>query len=659
MHGASQAMKVGALVLAAAAGWLFWFFNTSKNQLGGADTIGVYAYFKSAGGLSAKSKVTTSGLDVGQIANIRLLNLDLVTEEKARCKAIEDGAAARAVEFKPCVDGYSGPWENGKVALQSCVCAAAAHWRFATDGVEKLPIELALMPGTARSVVVVGKDGSVKECRVEQDRVLHTAPGCRKGFYARVDARVKSSFPLHTDAKIEKSTAGLLGSNLLELSPGDPTLAVLGDGSELINVGWQSGMESLFAAMGGLEGDLKSIVGNVNGITQSVNNFLGPDQQGSPPPSFRALVQQVQGQLETLTADLGKTVRSVNGFIGDNRSNITEAIANITRVSEELKQIADGTGERGQSVNKMIDNVQEVTTQLRGVVTDLRALVGNAESEAAVAASQPGGPEQVAAARQQIGGIRETVDKLNQSLDSLSKVTERIAAGEGTVGRLLTDDKIANDLEDAIEGAGNIVSGINRLDTHVKVLAWYNFNTNTAHDGLAVQLQPRPDKYYLVELMNDPRRAPIYTWTTTETNDPLHGGSATTTTTINEFVASATDDFRMTAMFAKMWGPLTLRVGVIENSGGVGANLNFWEDRIRLRTDLFQFSWIDRWPRWRSYAEFEPIDHLFLIGGVDDVINAFDQHWRYNPTGWDYFAGAGISFTDDDLKSLLTVVPLP
>jgi phospholipid/cholesterol/gamma-HCH transport system substrate-binding protein len=307
----------------------------------------------------------------------------------------------------------------------------------------------------------------------------------------------------------------------------------------------------------------------------------------------------------------------------------------------------------------MLADVQEVTSQLRGVVTDLRSLIGAAESEAAVASTQPGAAEQAAAARQQIGGIRETVDKLNKSLESLAQVTERIAAGEGTVGRLLTDDKIANDLEDAIEGAGNIVSGINRLDTHVKVLAWYNFNTNTAHDGLSVQLQPRPDKYYLVELMDDPRRAPVYRWTTTETNDPLHGGSATTTTTINEFVASATDDFRLTAMFAKMWGPLTLRVGVIENSGGVGANLDFWENRIRLRSDLFQFSWIDRWPRWRTYAEFEPIEHLFVIGGVDDVINAFDRSWRYNPTGWDYFAGAGISFTDDDLKSLLTVVPMP
>ncbi|MBN2359067.1 MAG: MCE family protein [Deltaproteobacteria bacterium] len=652
-------MKVGALVLAAAAGWLFWFFNTSKNQLGGADTIGVYAYFKSAGGLSAKSKVTTSGLDVGQIANIRLLNLDLLPEEKARCRAVEDGAAARAAALKPCLDGYAAPWESGRVALQSCVCSAAAHWRFDTEGVDKLAVELPLLAGVARTVVAIGKDGAVTDCRIEQERPLHTAPGCRRGFYARVDLRVKSSFPLHQDAKVEKSTAGLLGSNLLELTPGDPELALLTDGCELVNVGWQSGMEALFSSVGGLEGDLKSIVGNVNGITTSVNDFLGPDEQGSPPPSFRALVKQLQEQLDLLTADLGKTVRSVNGFIGDNRSNITDAIANLTRFSEELKAIADGTGERGESFNKMIGNVQDVTEQLRGVVSDLRSLIGEAEGEAVLAASQPGGAEQMAEARRQMGGIRETVDKLNRSLEALAQVTNRIAAGEGTVGRLLTDDKIANDLEDAIEGAGNIVSGINRLDTHVKVLAWYNFNTNTAHDGLSVQLQPRPDKYYLVELMDDPRRAPVYRWTTTQTNDPLHGGSATTTTTINEFVASATDEFRLTAMFAKMWGPLTLRVGVVENSGGVGANLNFWDNRIRLRSDLFQFSWIDRWPRWRTYAEFEPIDHVFVIGGVDDVINAFDQRWRYNPTGWDYFAGAGISFTDDDLKSLLTVVPMP
>ncbi len=579
MSSVSSAFKVGLVVTAATLGWLFWFFNTSKGQLGGADTIGVHAFFKNAGGLSAKSKVTAAGLDVGQISLISLVNLDQDPAEVARC---EQQQALR------------------------------------TQGLYKPP----------------GKGE------------LRSTPGCRTGFWARVDLRVKKSFPLHLDAKVEKATLGLLGSNVLELNPGDREKPRIENGGEIVNVSWMSGMESLFSEVGNLEGDLKSIVGNINGITASINEFMGPGESGLAMPSFPVLVANIQEQLDLLTQDVGKTVKQLNGILGDNRRNIADVIANLTRVSQELKDIAEGTGERGATFNTVLANVAEVTEQMRGVVAELRGLIGETGELPVEVEGEGNVGEALASARQKAGGIRETVSRLNESLDALSRVTNRIAAGEGTVGKLLTDDKIARDLEDAIEGAGDIVAGINRLDTHVQVLAWYNFNSGSAHDGLSLKLQPRPDKYYLIELMDDPKRVPLLTWRTTDTDDPLHSGPVT----IEETIEETTDDFRITAMFAKMWGPLTLRVGIVENSGGVGANLQFWEDRIRLRSDLYQFGRANLFPRWRSYLEFEPIEHVFVIGGVDDVIN-FGQ--------MDYFAGGGIGFTDDDLKSLLTVVPMP
>ena len=592
LKDATSAFKVGLVVTAAILGWLFWFFNTSKGQLGGADTIGVYAYFKNAGGLSAKSKVTAAGLDVGQISFISLVNLDKDPKELQRCEQIE--------------------------AMQ--------------------------------------RQGRYSEPAKGQ---LRTEPECRRGFWARVELRVKKSYPLHKDAKVEKATLGIMGSNVLELTSGDPQKALIEDGGEIVNVRWMSGMEEMFSQVGGLEGDIESIVRNINGITASVNQFMGPGDSGQAMPSFPVLVTQIQDQLDGLVANVSDTVQQLNGVLGDNRKNVSQVIANLTRISEEIRDITEGTGERGVAFNSVIANVAEVTEQLRGVVAELRGLIGEseAEGEGGLALAQGDGSkgdnvaEQLQSARGHAGGIRETVTRLNESLDALSKVTNRVAAGEGTVGRLLTDDKIARDIEDAIEGAGEIVSGITRLDTHVQVLAWYNFNAATAHDGLSLRLQPRPDKYYLVELMNDPRRVPLYTWTQTQTNDPLHYDPATGgPVTINETTATTTDDFRITAMFGKIWGPLTLRVGIIENSGGVGANLQFWQDRIRLRSDLYQFGVANRYPRWRNYFELEPIEHVFFIAGVDDVINFSTV---------DYFAGGGIGFTDDDLKSLMSILPMP
>lgn len=676
MRTTSAAFKVGLLITAGVLGWLFWFFNTSKGQLGGADTIGVFAYFKNAGGLSAKSKVTAAGLDVGQISNISLVDLDQIAEEVARCNSLSCEEIAgtqqlfcrhnrRQAVLATCRQQVGDDWKASRDALQGCICGEASQWRFMpAEGVSSYEVEFPYVPKRARYVLNIGGDGKVLSCRVENAREPHTASSCRQGFWARVDLRVKKNFPLFRDAKVEKSTQGLMGSNVLELTPGNRLAKYkLDNEAEIVNVVWQSGLESAFSTVGNLEEDISSIVANVRGITDQFNAFMGPDESGAPAPSFPALIALIQQRIEVLTADVGQTVRQINGFIGDNRHNITDVIANLTRVSEELKQIADGTGDRGEAFDKMVTNVAKVTEELRGVVTDLRGLIGASEEEAELALAEEGATdEQVAQARRRVKGIRATIDRLNDSLDSLAQVTNRIAAGEGTVGRLLTDDKIANDLEDAIEGAGNIVSGINRLDTHVKVLAWYNFQDGSAHDGISIRLQPRPDKYYLLELMDDPKRVPVYRWTTRNTNDPQSSPNGPgESVTIQETVAETTDDFRLTAQFAKMWGPLTLRVGIMENSGAVGANLQFWEDRIRLRSDLFQFGYFERLPRWRSYLEFEPIDHIFVIGGVDDVLNYMSDGVA-DPNRLievQYFAGAGISFTDEDLKSLMTVVPSP
>jgi len=59
-------------VLAAGVAFIAFFTFTRKSQLGKSDSIAVYALFRDASGLGAKSRVQTAGISIGEIADIRL-----------------------------------------------------------------------------------------------------------------------------------------------------------------------------------------------------------------------------------------------------------------------------------------------------------------------------------------------------------------------------------------------------------------------------------------------------------------------------------------------------------------------------------------------------------------------------------------------------------
>jgi phospholipid/cholesterol/gamma-HCH transport system substrate-binding protein len=128
-------------------------------------------------------------------------------------------------------------------------------------------------------------------------------------------------------------------------------------------------------------------------------------------------------------------------------------------------------------------------------------------------------------------------------------------------------------------------------------------------------------------------------------------------------------------MFAKRFFDfLVLRAGLIETTGGVGANIFFWENRVELRSDLFgtrgpRDSLVTDpipfyLPRWRTLIKAQPIPHLYLSAGIDDVLNSWDfeagQGRLYTPQtgfGFDYFVGIGLTFKDDDLRAILPFIP--
>jgi phospholipid/cholesterol/gamma-HCH transport system substrate-binding protein len=61
-------------------------------------------------------------------------------------------------------------------------------------------------------------------------------------------------------------------------------------------------------------------------------------------------------------------------------------------------------------------------------------------------------------------------------------------------------------------------------------------------------------------------------------------------------------------------------------------------------------------PRVKLYADYRFLNHLLISVGADDVLNrplVDPEHTTRIVSGRDFFFGAGVYFTDDDISKLL------
>jgi phospholipid/cholesterol/gamma-HCH transport system substrate-binding protein len=406
---------------------------------------------------------------------------------------------------------------------------------------------------------------------------------------ARLDVKVKGDVTLYENATLGKKSASLLGESIVVLTPGTPDNRQLHDGDEIHVI-----VEP--TTPGEIMDEVKEIADSVKAVTAQLANSIGTAQGGQ---NMRLILQNLADSTEAL-----------NQTIRENREVIHDTLRNLDSITQNANP----------ELSKILENVRVVTQDVRELL-----------------AAQ--GPQGGAA-----GTLRETADRLDQASKSLQSTLEhadsisgRIDRGEGTVGKLTKDDALINEVQGVAEGVNDYVQNLTRVQTIVGLRSDYNFLANTLKTYVSLRLQPREDKYYEIELIDDPRGFTSITDTnvdTTNPNEPQHYRVITTTTT---------QAFRFSLQFAKRFGPFTGRFGIKESTGGIGLDIHLLDDRFEIVNDLFGFS-EEVQPRYRVFVAYEFIKHLWLLGGVDHL---------FLPSERDYFIGLQLRFDDQDLKSIL------
>ena len=361
----------------------------------------------------------------------------------------------------------------------------------------------------------------------------------------------------YDDADVKKSAESLLGDFRIDLDPGTP------DGHRKLNAGEVIPNVRTLSDIDEIKNQLLQVSKNVNDVSKSFSKVLsGPEGEGS----LKSILSKVE---ESMTNIQATTTALEHTIVGNDRV-LSEIIQNVGKVSDALATVSQPGGD----MRTVAHNLALLSNKLDRMADNVNGLISG---------SKLNGPDQ-----QQPGNLQSTLDNLNETLANLNDITRKIDEGQGTVGRVINDPGIADRIESTLDSANEIIGSIAGLETMIELRSEYDIPISGSNaqvqpsikNTLGLRIFPKPDKFYILEAVADPRGLQTRRLTTATVGNT----TITTDETVTDF-----SDLKFSAMFAKRYYFLTLRFGIIENTGGLGMDFHALNDTAEVRLDAYDF----------------------------------------------------------------------
>jgi len=420
---------------------------------------------------------------------------------------------------------------------------------------------------------------------------------------AKLVLQINPQVQIGGDAEAIIRSKGVLGDKYVEIDLGSPETSPIGPGGRIWHTQSPANIDTLLK-------QLSSIGKDLGEITHSISGVLG-GQEGE------ASLRIIMDNMRELTVTLNETVQK-------NNENINRMLDNLAVFSRDLKEMS---GTNKEAVGEIVANFRQASDGLRETLVALNEIT-----------------EKVNKGEGTIGKLihdEETVKSLNETLAALKEITEKINQGEGTIGRLVKEDETVDNLNETLTGISDYLQTQERFRTYLDYRGEYLFESEDVKSYLSLRIQPKEDKYYLLGIVDDPAGDK----STSETTTTVNGVS---TTVYKEKIDK--DDFKFSAQIAKRYYDLGLRGGIFESTGGVAADYYLFDDRLVLSLEAFDFD-ADEDPHLKFKLDFTPLQYLYLTAGYDDFLSDEDNE--------SFFIGAGLFFSDEDIKSLISNAPIP
>lgn len=437
-----------------------------------------------------------------------------------------------------------------------------------------------------------------------------------EGGFARVEMALADGVNIAIDSWILKRAESAFGDSYLEIIPGtDLGLAGvqrLRSGDQIVRV-----IEG-----GSTDQVLRSIARAMPRIERGLDTAHGVVSLGR---------KWANGALRDTVVNADRWV--AEGHIDKPIEVAARAMASF---ESQVTDAANAIAAAKPDISHGIDSTQAAITRARRQMTDLNADV-------------------------QLGfaNARAGMDRVDPTLDQLGDVMAAVNEGRGAdfkgdLGRMVNDTQLGETLDDLAQDTRDAVSRVDPFVSWLGIRTEWNLVSATPRFYITAELGARNDKFYVVEGSKSTQGA----------LPQDHLAEVVDAQTYRRY-QQIEEGYRFTAQIGKRLGMLRLRGGVKESAAGIGADVLLNRGSLRFSADAY--GGFDRTPRVKLAGAIEVFRWVYILGGVDDLLNSPKQlsivtgnadapgYFTKLRYGRDYFLGASIQFTDEDLAMLVRI----
>jgi phospholipid/cholesterol/gamma-HCH transport system substrate-binding protein len=411
-----------------------------------------------------------------------------------------------------------------------------------------------------------------------------------KNNEAHLEVAFLKNMEIRSDARITRRASSILGTSVLYLEPGTELSPIVPPGS--------------FINTDKTAADLTAVLGVVQEMGGQMTQMLRDFQDNQLAllsvslETFNSITRKLDAQSD---AELERVSR-----ILESTALITERLERILAEGETA-----GTGPAGD-VYSALENIRQITDEIRRGRGNFGMALYDDQLYASLLAT--------------VQRTEEAVIKLQSALDNI--------------------DSLAKNAGEVITDAGAIVKKAAGLGVEVDTYGRYDLLAEQMRAGASLRLSPASDdRWYRIGIASAPDG--VVSRRVKEVDDE---NGARTVMDITETRYS----FAVDAELARRFGFLTFRGGLLENTAGIGIDIQpvRWAG---LSGELFNFK-KDEKPNLRGtltvYPFFDPESDkpwnwIYLQGGIS---KALDENR-------DYFVGGGLRFADSEIKGMAGMVP--
>jgi len=330
--------------------------------------------------------------------------------------------------------------------------------------------------------------------------------------------------------------------------------------------------------------------------------------------------------ISELTKDLAEIIR-------ENKENINRIIRNLEDTLETTKKLTENINRlialNEKHINETAENVNVLTASLKESLPELLEEMREVSNELETIL------------KENRRNISEFTEDLKEISDKINRIVTKIEKGEGFLGKIIHDEKMYEDIQSGV----SLFSEMGKTVTKTVFYIGMRGEVYKDWDGkgiFTVRVQPDDKKYYLVEIVGD-SRGRVYV-------EELSN---------NQLIVRKQFAPEITLQYARIFGTdmgrFVVRGGLKESTGGFGFDYEP-TGGIKLFSDVWDFGRRDPStggemnPNLQIGIRARIKGSFYITLGGDELLNDYFRG---------AFLGAGLMFTDEDIKYMMGGLSLP